>query len=633
MIKLRYELSISARQVTIPEWFSEQVQAEIESVDLDQELRALHKQEIYRLKISCILKKLETARMSVKDTTSKSGSSYTIDEFIADLKAVQRALYESGFHEIADNGLLQRILYQASAFGFSLSAMDIRQHSAVYGATVDELLRHAGVSRGYLLLPEEQKIEMLMRELCNPRPLIPVVAVISDESRELLQTLNLIRKSIQSDSGSIGSLIISMTHQVSHLLEVMLLCKETGLWDYNEGNVKSMVDVVPLFETIDDLERSGALMKQLYTNPVYEMQLKARGYFQEVMLGYSDSNKDGGYWMANWALHKAQRSLAEISRRHEIALRLFHGRGGTVGRGGGRANQAIMALPVECHNGKIRFTEQGEVISFRYANKSIARRHLEQMVNAMIKTTAWSVLDSAGHQIGTIEENHVVEMMETVARQSMEEYRKLIDHPDFWAWFIKVTPIEHISHRPIASRPISRKSSDEVDFDSLRAIPWVFSWTQLRYNVPGWFGVGSGLSRLIQEGPKVNQTLKQLYRDWSFFAAIINNAQREMARANLELSGMYTHGEAGIFHDIISNEFELARNAILKITEDDELLGVNPVIRKSIRLRNPYTDVLNLLQLELMRRWNSKKEEDRKQLRYLIFSGINGIAAAMQSTG
>jgi phosphoenolpyruvate carboxylase len=635
--KLRFELSISSRQVQIPEWFSKAVQQEVASLDLDAGLRNLYQQEIYRLKISCILKKVETARLSASDTSLKQGpDTYSNNEFIADLLTVQRALYESGFREIADSGMLQRIIYQAKAFGFSLCAMDIRQHSAVYGATVDELLRHAGVCRGYLLLSENQKIELIMQELCNPRPLIPIMAVISDESRELLQTLNLIRKTIQSDPGSIGSLIISMTHHVSHLLEVLLLCKETGLWDYNEGNVKSMVDVVPLFETIDDLERSGKLMLQIYTNPVYEMQLKARGYFQEVMLGYSDSNKDGGYWMANWALHKAQRSLAEVSRRHDIVLRLFHGRGGTVGRGGGRANQAVMALPTECHNGKIRFTEQGEVISFRYANKAIAQRHLEQMVNAMIKTSASDVLEAlpnADASLGTIPQQEVNEMMESVALQSMEDYRNLIDHPDFWSWFIKVTPIEHISHLPIASRPISRKSSNEVDFDSLRAIPWVFSWTQLRYNVPGWFGVGAGLARLMQDNPAAAASLKQFYRDWSFFTAVINNAQREMARANLELSGLYSEMDSQGFHKIITVEFERARKAILEITGDDELLGVNPVIRKSIRLRNPYTDVLNLLQMELMRRWNTQKDEDRKQLRFLIFSGINGIAAAMQSTG
>lgn len=629
--ELRQELSISDRQVAVPDGFVKQVNQDVAACKPDAASIDLYKHEPFRMKVTCMLIKLERARLHSHNNQPRSGEAiYSTDHFMDDLQAIDKALRASGFAEIARNGVLHRLISQASTFGFSLTALDIRQHSKVYGETVEELLRHAGVTRNYGQLREEQKIDLLMTELSNPRPLIPVLAPISDESRELLNTLNLVRKALQTDPNSVGSLIISMTHHVSHLLEVLLLCKETALWRYNEGNIRSMVDVVPLFETIDDLQRAGALMEKLYTNPIYEMQLKARGYFQEIMLGYSDSNKDGGYWMANWALHKAQKQLAQVSLKHKIDLRLFHGRGGTVGRGGGRANQAVTALPPECHNGRIRFTEQGEVISFRYASKPIAQRHLEQVVNAMIKSTGAFKKQESNR--APAPDDTYYELMEELSDRSMKAYRELIDHPNFWSWYIKTTPIAHISHLPIASRPISRKSSDEVDFEGLRAIPWVFAWTQPRYNVPGWYGVGTALAELAKD-TKAKKVMRKLYQDWSFFTAVVNNAQREMARANLPVSKMYTHGEADPFHAMIVAEFEKAQKAILEITGQDELLAVNPVIQKSIRLRNPYTDVLNLLQIDMMKRWESAGEQERGELRKLLFSSINGIAAAMQSTG
>lgn len=644
LLSLRRELSISDRQVSVPAYFQQNVREEVEQFHISSDIVSLYQHELYRLKINCILEKLNLASPSPSATPSPSLSaslslsgtpavqpSYSAAEFLADLQLIQKSLVETGFSEIARYGQLRRLIIQVQTFGFSLAALDIRQHSSVIGGAVDELLRHAAITRNYLQLKEERKIEILMQELTNPRPLIPVTASISDESREILDTLNMVRKALKTDPSSIGSLIVSMTHHVSHLLELLLLCKETGLWHYNGGRVMAMVDVVPLFETIDDLERSGSLMKALYENPIYELHLKSRSHFQEIMLGYSDSNKDGGYWMANWALHKAQKQLAHISLTYKITMRLFHGRGGTVGRGGGRANQAVIALPPECHNGKIRFTEQGEVISFRYANRAIAHRHLEQVVNAMIKSTASNFKE--WHQKSEAPDDQYASLMERISEISMTKYRELIDAPDFWNWYIKITPIEHISHLPIASRPISRKSSNEVDFESLRAIPWVFAWTQVRYNVPGWFGVGTALDEVTKSSAKELEILQQLYKKWPFFQAVLNNAQREMARANLEISRLYTHDSNASFHGIIAEEYNRATKAICAITGDQQLLGHNPVILKSIQLRNPYTDVLNLLQIEMMNRWNSNAQTNREDLQHLLFSSINGMAAAMQSTG
>ncbi|MDX1530317.1 MAG: phosphoenolpyruvate carboxylase, partial [Rhodothermales bacterium] len=356
---------------------------------------------------------------------------------------------------------------------------------------------------------------------------------------------------------------------------------------------------------------------------------EARDHFQEIMLGYSDSNKDGGYWMANWALHKAQGRLARACDRHGVALRLFHGRGGTVGRGGGRANHAIRAMPPAVHNGRIRFTEQGEVITFRYALEPIAHRHLEQIVHAVLLA-----MDRNAEPAG--DEAHA--LMEEAARRSMDAYRALIDDPDFWPWYVAATPIAPISRLPIASRPVSRKSGEEVDFEGLRAIPWNFAWTQTRYNVPGWYGVGAALGPLAEDGGRLD-TLRRCYRDWPVFRAVLDNAQREMARARLPIARRYARladddgTDAAGFHARIADDFERARAAILAVTEQDALLDHSPVIQRSIALRNPYTDVLNLLQIELLKRWRAADDAGREALRPLLFVSINGVAAAMQSTG
>jgi phosphoenolpyruvate carboxylase len=305
---------------------------------------------------------------------------------------------------------------------------------------------------------------------------------------------------------------------------------------------------------------------------------------------------------------------------------LFHGRGGTVGRGGGRANQAIFAMPKLSQNGRIRFTEQGEVISFRYAENAIARRHLEQIVNAILQTT----YKAEPQPYYTPE---MKEMMEEIAKRSMDVYRQFIHHPDFWAWYKQITPIDYIGTLPIASRPVSRKPMNELDFESIRVIPWVFAWTQTRYNIPGWFGIGEALLSIINENKENLNLLHQMYEKWPFFWAVMENAQLEMARAKLNIAVHYSDWLEGDFHERISDEFEKAEKAIIKITGQKSLLEKQKVIQTTIRFRNPYTDVLNLLQVELLHRYRQTKDSDNEATRYALYLSINGIAAAMQSTG
>lgn len=637
LIELRGELSISSRQVDIPDRLMRAISQDYNHVHIPEDIEKGYQYEPYRLRITQILGKLERA-FPKNDTgllrprkPDEEQYIYTLDEFLHDLNVIKQCLCEHHFQDIAKNGSLATLLIQVKTFGLSFAALDIRQHSAVFEHTVDELLRHAGVSGNYSQLDEEKRIALLSDELKNPRPLVRIDANLTETSQNTVDIFHTIRKTTRVDKQAIGSVIVSMTHDVSDLLEVLILAKEAGLWEMKQGRINTKMDVVPLFETIDDLRQSHILMTRLYENPVYRMHLEARGRFQEIMLGYSDSNKDGGYWMANWALHVAQENLARTCRNYNIDFRLFHGRGGSVGRGGGRANQAMLALPPVCHSGRVRFTEQGEVISFRYAHPRIAHRHIEQIVNAMIRATA----SGMGYHDESREKEDDTRgrIMNDIAEFSMKAYQELVHSDDFWPWYTSVTPIEHISRLPIASRPVSRKTGSEVDLSSLRAIPWVFAWTQIRNNIPGWYGVGTALEKVTEKKEQL-ELLQTWYKEWPFFKVVIDNAQREMARAHFVVSPYYEQlSDRGSIPKKISAEFKKAEACILSVTGQKNILDVNPVIQKSIKLRNPYTDVLNLIQAELMHRWNERTEADAERLRNLLFNSINGLAAAMQSTG
>src|SRR5690606_23302012 len=369
---------------------------------------------------------------------------------------------------------------------------------------VGAMLAAAGVESDYAGLEEAERVAVLERELGNPRPLLPHGASLPDTAQAMFEMFALIRRAQERDPDSIGSCIVSMTHTVSDLLEPMVIAKEAGLLRVTSTGFESTLDYVPLFETIDDLASAHRQMAELFANATYRMQLDARRGFQEIMLGYSDSNKDGGYWMANWALHRAQEQLGRVCRDHGIDFRLFHGRGGTVGRGGGRANLAIAAMPAAAHNGRIRVTEQGEVISFRYSLSGLAHRHTEQLVSAQLLATARARTDGAStHAADGAVPVSDAELMDEIAASSMRAYRELIDADGFWDWYIAITPIEQISRLPIASRPVSRKDAAEVAFDDLRAIPWVFAWTQTRYIVFGWYGIGAALAEIVRDDGRV----------------------------------------------------------------------------------------------------------------------------------
>ncbi len=627
--ELRRMLSVSERKLKLSDRLLESLTRDRVEAPLSPHEERVYALEPYRRKISHIMLRIE-GMMVDPAATGPEGHSYTSSRLRDDLLLIEETLRDSGLAVLAESRGLRRALWCAESFGFFLVKHDFRQHSHVHMRAVSELLAQAAVTPAYDTLAEEDRLRILHAELFNPRPLRPTGARLSDETSRVLNTLAVIEEAWRREPESIGQYIISMTHDVSDVLEVLLLAKEAGLWRWEGGQVDSFLDVVPLFETIEDLHQAEERMAMLFDDPVYRRHLERRGRFQEIMLGYSDSNKDGGYWMANWALHKAQEGLGRVCNRQGIAFRLFHGRGGTVGRGGGRAGQAIKALPAECRNGKIRFTEQGEVISYRYAFPAIAHRHLEQIVHAMLLSAAQGgATDQDGPESVPAEWSAT---MDELAERSMKVYRELIDRPEVWTWYTQVTPITHISNLPIASRPVSRKAGMQVDFDDLRAIPWVFSWNQTRYTVPGWYGIGTALEEVgRREGGM--ELLQTMYREWHFFQAVLQNAELEIARARLEIAEHYARDADPEVHARIAAEYELARNAVTAITGQNDMLDRTPVIQRSIAFRNPFTDVLNLVQVELLRRWNNSSSPGKERLGQLLYQSINGVAAAMQSTG
>jgi phosphoenolpyruvate carboxylase len=619
---LRAELSLSERRVRVPEALINSIANDPALESLDHALRSGLRHEPYRIKLELMRAHLAAARVEP--------DRYRAQDLLDDLRLVQDCLEETGFGKVVRSGRLADFIVQVETFGFHLASLDVRQHSAVHEAVVADMLRVAGVEPEYPALGEAERVALLETQLADRRPLLGRDADVSEETVELLSVLGVIREGVRRDADSIGSYVISMTHGLSDILEVLVLMKESGLWTRDGDQVTCDIDVAPLLETVEDLRAGPDLMGAMFESSAYASHLTGRGRMQEVMLGYSDSNKDGGFWMSNWRLHEAQNQLAEACDRHDIGLRLFHGRGGTVGRGGGRANRAILAAPARSRTGRIRMTEQGEVISFRYGLSAIAHRHLEQIVSAMITSLAPQPGDAT-----TLSEPARAQrrqIMDRLAERSMATYRELVDEPGFFEWFLAVSPIAHISGLPLASRPVSRFGSS-LDFDNLRAIPWVFAWTQMRYNVPGWFGLGTALHEFIDEDPDHLDLLRSLYRDWDFFATVIDNAQQELARARLDVAVHYSRGEVPAFHDRIAGEFERCRDAILGLTGQTRILDNNPVIQELIAARNPTTDVLNLLQVELLRRFDEAPDADREEIQSVLFDSINGIATAMQSTG
>ncbi len=582
----------------------------------------------YRQKLALVYRKLRatleraTAAWQA-DAEPAPGSYAAAEQLLADLRLVQQSLMAHRGERLA-GGRLALILSQVEIFGFHLATLDIRQHSDRHASAVEELLARSGAAEGYASWPEERKEALLTDRLLEGRAQFEERPDYSEQTRETLELFRTIRRGhAHVGTQAIDSYVVSLTCGASDLLEVLLLADAAGVAD--------ALDIVPLFETIEDLRTAPAVVQRLFANPAYAAHLERRSRSQPIMIGYSDSNKDGGYLTANWELHLAQRALARLCDAAAVRLTLFHGRGGSVGRGGGPAGRAILAQPPESVRGRLKLTEQGETITDRYSNRELARRHLEQISNAVLLTMLRpGATDPAVARGGD-------EVLSELSELALAGYRSLVhDTPACLRYFQTATPISAIAHLNIGSRPARRRASESIE--DLRAIPWVFAWTQSRVTLPGWYGLGLALSGWAGEDEARWRRLGALHRDWPFFRTLVDNAQMSLRKADLRVAGLYASladpdtREAVL--PVLTAEFERTERAILRLTGQTDLLDGEPWLQRAIRVRNPYIDPMNEIQVALLRRLRADPDgHDSAALRAVVLLSVNGIAAGLRNTG
>ncbi|GEO24247.1 phosphoenolpyruvate carboxylase [Alicyclobacillus acidoterrestris] len=633
-LKLHFDLALSKYQEKLHE-LAHDLSSSVERVGADAALlESLDEpsDEPYRAKITQMQRRLANTKRHVHGEVTKHERYHDVSEFLRDIELMDKSLRAHRGERLADT-FLRPLQLQVNLFGFHMVTLDIRQHSGVHEHAVGELLEVAGLS-DYASLSEVDRVKVLTDCLGSPRPIRNPYHGYTPQTEEALAVFDCIRKGhIQFGRACVQDYLISMTQGASDLLEVLLLAKECGLFGWPEGPLQaptSHLNVVPLFETIEDLQAAPSIMQSLFENPVYRRHLEAHQNGQEIMLGYSDSNKDGGYLTANWSLYRGQQALLDVAEAHDIRLKFFHGRGGALGRGGGPVEQSILAQPTRALYGHVKITEQGEVISQRYSHKGIAERSLESAAAAVLRGAA-----HARYDLHEQEPQAWVELLDKASQKSFEAYRAFVFGDDaFLTYFHTATPVDEIGKLNIGSRPAKRSQSARIE--DLRAIPWVFSWTQSRHLLPAWYGFGTSMEELLQSEENL-QHLHEMYRGWPFFRTLIDNLQMALAKADMLVAREYAHlaGDLGerLFCDI-EQEYERSRRAVLKITGYDELLDNKSVIQSSIQLRNPYVDPLSFFQVRLLRQLRETSDEaERSALLADVLLTINGIAAGLRNTG
>ena len=545
-----------------------------------------------------------------------------------DLKILANSLKLNGAANLA-GGRLRRLLRAVQVFGFHLAPIDLRQNSEVHARSVAELLAGAGRCPDYEALAEAERIKLLLEEISTPRPLYSPYLDYSEETRGELAIFFAARELRQRyGEAALPNAIISKTDGVSDLLELALLLKESGLLQPG-AQPRLDVNIIPLFETIEDLQKSAATMDSIFKLPAYRELIAGRGNEHEVMLGYSDSNKDGGFLTSGWELYKAEIELTRVFAEHGVRLRLFHGRGGSVGRGGGPTYHAILAQPAGAVSGQIRLTEQGEVISTKYGNAGTGRRNLEVLLAATLEAS----LTDHENRIEPAEPFHPV--MDELSERAFNAYRGLVyETPGFTTYFRQSTVVSEIALLNIGSRPASRKASDRIE--DLRAIPWVFSWAQCRLMLPGWYGFGSAVDGYLAQNPENLTTLRRMVKSWPFFKSLLSNMDMVLSKTDLAIASRYAElvTDAELRERIFSQikaEWTLTRKHLLAILEQDEFLADNPMLARSLQLRSPYMDPLNHLQVELLKRHRAGEPDER--VARGIHISINGIASGLRNSG
>jgi phosphoenolpyruvate carboxylase len=624
MDELRQMLSVSTRITGVSKSLLDSVEEDLKHIpEFEERFKRLNVQEPYRLKATAIVHRLAFTR-----NRHASGGEHVAhrdynntSELLADLALMRDSLLENR-GELMATGLLERTMRTVSAFGLTHATLDVREHSDAHHHTLAFAYGDAYKSKNH-----QERFAILSSELASSKKLD--FKKCDERAQKTLDTFRAVFDIVKRfGPESIETYIVSMTKGSDDLLAAVVLAKQANLVDLSANT--AVIGFAPLLETVAELRAAGEMLEALLSDPGYRKIVELRGNLQEIMLGYSDSNKDAGIATSQWEIHRAQRKLRDVAIKHGIKLRLFHGRGGSVGRGGGPTYDALVALPWGSIDGQIKMTEQGEVISDKYALPSLARENIELMLAASLEAT---VLNRAPRQ-----SNESLDKwnscMELISENSFSCYRSLIDHPNLPAYFYASTPVEQLGEMMLGSRP-SRRPDAAGGLDSLRAIPWVFGWTQSRQIVPGWFGVGSGLKAARDAGK--SDVIQEMLEHWHFFHTFISNVEMTLAKTDLDMARRYVEAlvpkELHHFLDVIAAEFKLTCEEILKVTKKESLLGDQPILARTLQVRDAYLAPLHLLQVNLLERVRDHSGEVDPTLQRALLLTINGVAAGLRNTG
>ena len=625
MNDLRQMLSVSTKIVGATPELSASVEKDLANIpEFEPRFLRLNSEEPYRLKATAIVHRLAFTRdRHAKSAPHVPNRDYAnTAELLADLVLMRDSLLAHRGELIA-TGLLERTIRTVAAFGINHATMDVREHSDAHHNVLKQI---TGVD-GYLTKSHDEKFELLTKALADTA--IYDTSKLDELGKKTLDTFIAINDLVDRfGPEAIETYIVSMTKGADDLVAAVVIAQQAGLVSLKEK--KAVIGFAPLLETVAELRAAGEILDKLLSNPAYRAVVSLRGDVQEVMLGYSDSNKDAGIATSQWEIHRAQRSLRDVAMKHGVKLCLFHGRGGSVGRGGGPTYEALIALPWGSVDGQIKMTEQGEVISDKYALPSLARENVELTLAASLEAT---VLNRGPRQTPA-ELKSWGDCMQLLSDASFAQYRSLIDQPDLPAYFYASTPVEQLGDLFLGSRP-SRRPDAAGGLDSLRAIPWVFGWTQSRQIVPGWFGVGSGLKAAREAGH--SDLLAQMLSEWHFFTTFISNVEMTLAKTDLALAKRYVEtlvpAELHHFLDKIQAEFELTVEEILKLTSKKALLGDQEILARTLQVRDAYLSPIHLLQINLLKRVRDAGDSADPVLRRALLLTINGVAAGLRNTG
>ena len=626
LTELMKRFSHSSLRVSVSGAFIEALEKD-EQKYLTEDKRWTIESEVYRRKFAVIIERL-------RNVGNSEIGYQKAEEMLEDLLMIHTSIRQH--HPVNyELKMLNKLIRQVELFGFHLATLDIRNHSGEHEAAVSEILRKVRITDKYEELSESEKVSLLDSLLNDPRPLLLMNEDYSPETQQMIEVFRLIKRAhAEFGKRSITVYLVSMTQSASDLLEVLLMAKEAGIYRLHaDGSIENDLNVAPLLETIDDLKAGPKIMETLFKMPVYRNHLKTMGDHQEIMLGYSDGSKDGGTLTANWKLYKAQLEIHEMAKKFQVSLKFFHGRGGSLGRGGGTLHRSLLSQPAETLGDGVKITEQGEVLSSRYLLEDIAYRSLEQATSTLMLAAAKVSKES---EQGHIRDIRWEEAMEEISEVSLVKYQSLVfADPDFLVYFNQATPLKELAELNIGSRPMSRKNS--AQFENLRAIPWVFAWTQSRQLFPAWYAAGTGLQNFSAKNPDNVVLLQEMYKEWPFFRSTVDNLQMALMKADLttasEYSALVEDKEIAdrIFNNIVE-EYNKTKAILLQISQDEELLDNAPNIQDSVHRRNPYVDPLNHIQVELIKELRNTEEIDDELMTQVLLT-ISGIAAGLRNTG